>query len=200
MLTRFPVVFLALSVTFGTAIVDAPSEPAKAGLVAMRLKLSDGKSLELKAPKGGVLVLVYTSTECPISNEYSPTLNELARGFPSEKFTMIGVCLDPDKTDAELSSHAKEFSLVYPLAGDPKGKLAAKLGIKVTPEAVVIDEKDRIRYQGRIDDKYPERGKHKAIVESHDLRDAVSALLEGREVKTPRTKAVGCPIPTPAKE
>ena len=124
-------------------------------------------------------------------------LNELVRSTPREKLALIGVCLDPDKTDEELNAHAKEYALSYPLAGDRNGTLARKVGVTVTPEVVVLDDKDRVRYQGRIDDRYPERGKRKANVESHDLRDAVDAILAGRDAKTPRTKAVGCPIPVP---
>ena len=40
-------------------------------------------------------MLIFYSTECPISNSYSPTLKSLAESFPAEKVNWVGVCVDP---------------------------------------------------------------------------------------------------------
>ncbi len=43
----------------------------------------DGKRVELSAPPKGATALVFYSTECPISNSYSPTLATIVQAFPA---------------------------------------------------------------------------------------------------------------------
>jgi hypothetical protein len=159
----------------------------------------DGRSVELRAPKGGASALVFYSSECPISNSYSPALNALGSEFPAGRVRLVGLCIDPDLSDADIATHAKDFELKFPVVRDRHGDLARKLGAAVTPEAFVLDDQGRVRYHGRIDDQFADRRKANANPSTHELRDAVAAVLDGREVKTPHVPAVGCPIPDPPK-
>ena len=159
----------------------------------------DGRPVELKAPRGGLTALVFYSAECPISNAYSPTLNRLAKEFDAGRARVVGVCVDPDLSDADLTAHARDFGLKFPVTRDRNGALAAKLGATVTPEAFVVDSEGRVRYRGRIDDQFAGRRKANANPETHELRDAVAAVLAGRDVPVKQVEAVGCPIPDPPK-
>jgi len=161
------------------------------------MKGPDGKVVELKAPDRGVSVLIFYSSECPISNGYSPILNQIVGGFPAERVRFIGVCVDPDLSNAEVLAHSKDFGLKFPVVHDADGSLGKRLGATITPEAFVVDAKGLIRYYGRIDDLYPERGKTNAHPERHELKDAVADVLAGREIKVKHAIAVGCPIPEP---
>lgn len=163
------------------------------------LRGADGKIVELQAPPKGVSVLVFYSAECPISNAYSPTLNRLAAQFPAPRTRFVGVCVDPDLTDADVRAHAKDFGLSFPVVRDRQGTLSRKLGATITPEAVVVDSEGRVRYLGRIDDQFAARGKANANPATHELSDAISAVLAGKDVAVTRVEAVGCPIPDPPK-
>jgi hypothetical protein len=55
----------------------------------------------------------------------------------------------------------------------------------------VLDSQRRLRYHGRIDDQYT-YGVQRPKAEQHYLRDALDALLAGREVSTSSTPPVGC--------
>ena len=158
----------------------------------------DGQTLRF-APeaKGGATAVVFYSTECPIANSYSPTLTTLGRDLAARPFRLVGVCVDPDLGDAEVKAHAREYGLTFPVVRDRDGSLARGFGVKVTPEAVVLDASGTIRYTGRIDDQYAARGKRNATAASHDLRDAVAAVLDDRPVANPKVEAVGCPVPVP---
>jgi mono/diheme cytochrome c family protein/thiol-disulfide isomerase/thioredoxin len=155
----------------------------------------EGHRIKLAAPKGGATVLIFYSTECPISNSYSPTLKSLAESFPADKVKFLGVCVDPDLSDADVKSHARDFGLKFPLSRDKHGALARKLGVKVTPEAAVIDGQGRLRYHGRIDDQFAARQKRNANPAENDLKNALEALLSGKELKTDFVESVGCPLP-----
>ncbi len=65
----------------------------------------------------------------------------------------------------------------------------------MTPEAFVLDEQGRIRYHGRIDDQFVARRVRNATPSGSELKDAIAAVLSGKEVATPHVAAIGCPIP-----
>src|SRR5689334_9697467 len=97
------------TILLGALAVARAGVPERADL--RPLKAPDGRSVELAAPKGGASALVFYSSECPISNAYSPTLNRLVEEFPADRFRLVGVCVDPDLTAAEVAAHAKDFGL-----------------------------------------------------------------------------------------
>ena len=160
-----------------------------------RLRGLDGERVELTAPAGGVSVLVFYSTECPISNAYSPTLAELIARFRSKPVRWFGICVDPDLSDAEVRTHARDFKLSFQVVHDRHGSFARKLGATMTPEAFVVDDAGRIRYHGRIDDQFVARRVRNANPSGTELKDAIAAVLAGNEVAAAHVAAVGCPIP-----
>jgi len=159
----------------------------------------DGRSIPLVPAKGSVTAVVFYSTECPISNEYSPVLKAIAEGQPSARFAMVGVCVDPDLSAEAVAKHAREYGLKFPIALDRDGSIASKFGAKVTPEAFVLDDSGTIRYRGRVDDTFPARGKRKANPQTSELKDAIIAVLDGKNVDVDHAEAIGCPIPKPVK-
>jgi mono/diheme cytochrome c family protein len=185
------VAIVLFSVTGSTASRAAdPSALASATVHGL-----EGHRIKLAAPRGGATVLIFYSTECPISNSYSPTLKGLVESFPADKVKWVGVCVDPDLSDADVKAHSRDFSLKFPVARDKHGALARKVGAKVTPEAVVIDGEGRVRYHGRIDDQFAARQKRNVNPTSSELKDALEALLSGKNVTKDYAEAIGCPLP-----
>jgi hypothetical protein len=107
----------------------------------------------------------------------------------------VGVCVDPDLSDADVQTHARDFGLKFDVVRDRHGALARKMDATMTPEAFVIDDQRRVRYHGRIDDQFARRGVRNANPTGNELRDAIAAVLEGGKVKVECAAAVGCPIP-----
>ena len=154
-----------------------------------------GERINLAAPAQGATAVIFYSTECPISNSYSPTLATLVDSFPARSVKWLGVCVDPDLSDSEVETHARDFQIKFPVVRDRTGTLARKLGAKMTPEAFVIDADNKIRYHGRIDDQFVSRRKRNANPSGSELKDAITAVLSGKEVKTPRSRGSGLPTP-----
>jgi peroxiredoxin len=188
---------LACVMTSWSFAGDGKTSPG-AAIVLPAMNGPDGRAVEMTAPRGGLSALMFYSSECPISNAYSPLLNRLRSEFPADKVNLVGICVDPDLSDADMIAHAKDFGLKFPIVHDRKGSLAAKLGATVTPEAFVVDDKGRIAYSGRIDDQFAARQKKNANPMVSELRDAIVAVLAGQKVAIEHVAAVGCPIPKPA--
>ena len=63
------------------------------------------------------------------------------------------------------------------------------LGARFTPEAFVFDRERKLRYHGRIDDNHRDPSR----VTSHDLKNALDALLAGKDVPYPRPRRSAAP-------
>ena len=70
------------------------------------------------------------------------------------------------------------------------------LGVRRTPEVVVLDEGRRLRYRGRIDDQYRPAAAARQPTRN-DLKEAIDAVLAGREVAVAETPVDGCLITLP---
>jgi hypothetical protein len=77
---------------------------------------------------------------------------------------------------------------------DPHGELIRRAHATVAPEAAVFDAQGRLRYHGRIDDRWIDAGQSRAFPRTHDLEQAIAAVLAGRTVAPSRTQAVGCSL------
>ncbi|APW63931.1 redoxin domain-containing protein [Paludisphaera borealis] len=193
---------LILTLAVGTASLRALADDAGVFRDLGPLRGLNGKTLKAAPPADGAAVVVFYSSECPISNAYSPTLNQLFDAFPPPRVKWFGVCVDPDLSEADVTAHARDFGLKLDVVLDRRGAVARKLGATMTPEAYVIDGQGKVRYHGRIDDQFAARGVRNAAAAApgSELKDALGAVLSGSPVKVEYVKPVGCPIPVPAKD
>jgi hypothetical protein len=105
------------------------------------------------------------------------------------------VHVDPQLTQEAARSHAQEYSIKAPVVIDREHAWVTRAGATRSPEAAVFAPTGEILYLGRIDNMYAGLGKRRAHVTSHDLRDALEAILAGSPVPHAKTEAVGCFIP-----
>jgi thiol-disulfide isomerase/thioredoxin len=144
-------------------------------------------------------VLLFVSTECPISNRYAPTIIRMVQEFAAQSIGFYLVQSDSDLSPAAAEEHATEFKLTIPILMDPTQILAAKLGVKVTPTAVIVNPAGEIQYRGRVDDRNIDLGKYRDAPKREDLKIALKEILSGKPVSQPETKVIGCFLPPPRK-
>ena len=136
-------------------------------------------------------VLVFTSTECPISNRYAPEINRLNAKFAGKvRFMMVYPA--PADTDAKVRAHIAKFAYPKQWLHDPGQKLVKQTGVTVTPEVAVMSVDRGVLYRGRIDDRYVDFGKDRAEPTVRDLERALEAIVAGKPVAVSETRAVGC--------
>lgn len=138
------------------------------------------------------VVLVFIARDCPISNAYAPELQRIYARYTPQKIGFALVYPEDDITLADAQKHAKDFGYACPVFLDPTHRWARKAGATVTPEAAVFSPQGKLLYRGRIDDLYADWGKRRPQARTHDLRNALDAILTGKPVPTPKTKAIGC--------
>jgi len=146
-------------------------------------------------PAGRANVLFFIASDCPISNSYAPEIQSLCRDYTTKGVGCSLVYEDVGIDAGSMQKHLSEYRYgTIPAVIDSQRKIANRARATVTPEAVVVDSKSEIRYRGRIDNFYAALGKPRQQVTAHDLRDALDAVLSGKAVPNPETKALGCYI------
>ena len=146
----------------------------------------------LKQQDARGFVLVFITTDCPISNYYQPLLGRLHERYQKQGVPFFLCHASKDVLVKEVKKHQQEFRVRVPIVIDQDQRIARRLAAKVTPEAFLIDADGKVVYRGRIDDLYADFGKRRRQARTHDLRDAIDALLAGKPIRTPQTKPVGC--------
>lgn len=137
-------------------------------------------------------VLVFTTTDCPISNRYSPEIQSLAARFAKQGVAFTLVYPVSTDTAAVIREHLKKFGYAIPAVRDTAQELVKHTGVQVTPEVAVIGDGGAVLYRGRIDDRYIEFGKDRPQPTERTLERALDAIVHGRPVAVRQTQAVGC--------
>src|SRR5688500_1179672 len=139
-------------------------------------------------------VLLFLSTDCPISNALSPEINRIVADYTRRGVRFRIVHPDPSLSAQSARAHAREFGYTCPILLDDKRELVERLAPKVTPEAIVLAPGDAVAYRGRINDTYVDLGQTRAAPTSHDLRNALDDHTPPTPGPDPQTSAIGCPI------
>jgi hypothetical protein len=166
---------------------------ARAGQV--RLLDLESRPVDPLHPAAGTkaTVLLFVTTDCPISNRYAPDVTGLFKSFAPKGVSFWLIYPNPADSPRAIRDHLVSFGYPMQALRDPGHALAKLVDATVTPEAVVVAG-ERIVYRGRIDDRYVDLGLQRPAPTRRDLEDALMAVLAGKPVQHPATEAVGCVI------
>lgn len=142
-----------------------------------------------------IFVQYFMHTSCPISQKYTLTINDIAKEFQNKPVQFELVFLDIKNRNQlnEVNAFIKKYKISIPFKIYNTTSYASKMGIKVTPEVIVL-YKNQIQYQGAIDDWFVDWGKNKKEPEQFYLVSALNSLISGQQVWIKKTTAIGCLI------
>lgn len=163
----------------------------------------DGKRYSLKDfAEAKVLALVFTSNHCPTAQAYEERIKQLVRDYSGKGVAVVAInpnspaavradelgYTDVGDTfeDMVIRSKQRAFNFAY-LDDGATEAVSKRYGPAVTPHVFVFDQSRRLRFRGRIDDSERE-----ALVKVRDTRNAIDALLAGKEPPVTETKVFGC--------
>jgi peroxiredoxin len=186
-----------------TANLEHPLMPIGTAAPDFALKGTDDKIHTLaEFSKGKVLVVMFESVHCPVSENYEGRMRALYDAYHGKGVEFVAVNpnnpkavrLDElgytDLTDApsDMKIRVRDRQIPWPYVSDGETQSTAqKFGAVATPHVFIFDGERRLRYEGRIDDNQNE-----SLVKVHDAHDAIEALLSGGAVAVPHRPAFGC--------
>jgi len=135
------------------------------------------------------IVLIYVSTQCPVSNDYNERMAKIYDAYKGKNVTFLGVNSNKAEQVDEIKKHAAENKLLFPILKDANNLIADKFEASFTPEVYVLNSNMELVYHGRIDDN-----RKAAQAKVNDLSVALDEILAGKKVTNAKTKAFGCTI------
>ena len=182
-----------LQSSHASALLLALSEKWKAELnkpiPSFTLKNYEGTSVTSTDTKSKLTVILFLSTQCPVSQAYNERLVKMVQTYSEKGVRFLGVNSNKNENVAQIAAYAKANNLSFAVLKDTRNTVADRFHAQHTPEVWVLDRRSMARYHGAIDDNQDE-----AQVKSHSLAEALDALLTDKEPPQTETKAFGCAI------
>jgi peroxiredoxin len=156
----------------------------------------DGQNYSLDSFKDArVLVIAWSCNHCPyvIGSE-----DRMKQFFDTYSIRGVGfVAINSNEqenhpTDSfeHMVENARQKGFMFPYLRDESQEVALAYGALRTPHYYVFDENRKLRYTGRMDDNPRNPGQET----THELQDAVDALLNGETPPVELTNPIGCNV------
>jgi thiol-disulfide isomerase/thioredoxin len=176
---------------------EGPPRPIAIGsLVEGSLQVTglDGRTHGLAEYRNRPLVLVFWSAECSFCSAYAHKLDVLDAVYGKRGVELMAV--DPNPAEfaggkdrfVKIQSEALKQNLTLPVVVDESQRLANRLGVRATPQVLILDERGVLRYSGALDDDPIGEKRERA---TPFVANALDALLDGREVPIALTGVTG---------
>ena len=164
--------------------------------IAFQLPGVDGRTRSLAELAGAnkATVVIFMCNHCPYVLGWLDRIKSTAREYAGQGVAFVGInANDAGKYPADSFENMVDLSaqwdLPFPYLWDESQEVAAAYGAERTPEIILFDADMRLRYHGAPDDNRDET----QVTQTY-LRDALDAVLAGREPPVEDTPPVGCTI------
>jgi len=160
------------------------------------LPATDGKRYSLASFKNAkVLVVVFWCNHCPYVVGTEERINRFFADYSGKGVALVAINANetdnhPGDSFDNMVQRIKEKGFRFPYLRDDTQEIALSYGALRTPHFYVFDAGRNLRYTGRMDDNPRNPGKET----THELRDAVDAVLAGKKPPVELTNPIGCNV------
>ncbi len=177
-----------------------PSNMLPLGTEAPDFKLFDTVSeqimglAELKGLKGTVVMFI--CNHCPFVIHVNPEISKLAKEYQKKGIAFIAISSNdvnnyPQDAPHLMKKVAKNENYTFPYLYDETQEAAKAYDAACTPDFYLFNADLALVYRGQLDDSRPGNG---IPLSGRDLRNAMDALLEEREINSNQKPSIGCNI------
>jgi peroxiredoxin len=162
-------------------------------LFSFRLFSADHSEYDLSLLKNNkASVFVFLAPDCPLSQNYSLTLNTLNNRFKKDTIGFYGIIPGNNFEKKEVENFVDKYKINFPVLSDEDLNLTACFKASKTPEVFVVNGEEKILYKGAIDNWASDLGVHRAVITERYLEDALNSIVQNIEIRVKETKAAGC--------
>lgn len=171
------------------------SLPIGAGAPPFDLPGVDGRNHALSDySESPALAVVWSCNHCPYVQAWEGRMRQIQADYANRGFRLVAISSNdarsyPEDSFDGMRARARQQDFNFDYLYDADQSVARAYGAERTPEVFLFDGDRRLVYHGAIDDSRDEDQ-----VSSDYLRDAVDAVLAGRQPDTTDTPAVGCTV------
>jgi peroxiredoxin len=140
-------------------------------------------------------VVYWTCNHCPYALAWQERLHQAVSDYAGRGVRFLAINSNDaerypaDSPEAMAERVTREGIWEHPFLHDPAQDVARAYGAQKTPDVFVFDSDLTLRYRGAPDADYDDPSQNASW-----LREALDALLDGREPPRSETDPVGCSI------
>ena len=179
------------------AAVNSTMLPLGTKAPDFRLPDTTGKFISLSdlADKSALLV-VFMCNHCPFVKHIRGELANIARDYMPRGVGMVGISSNdianyPADSPEKMAEEAKSAGYMFHYLYDESQDVAKAYRAACTPDFFLFDADQRLVYRGQLDDSRPKNG---LPITGKDLRAALDAVLDGKQVAAEQKPSIGCNI------
>lgn len=156
-----------------------------------------GKTYSLSdLAQGQVTVIMFICNHCPYVVHVNSEIVRVAQDYQAKGVSFIAISSNdiknyPDDAPDKMTRQAKLCGYTFPYLYDASQEVAKAFDAACTPDFYVFDQELKLRYRGRLDDSRPGT---KHPLTGKDLRAALNAILQNKEVSELQYPSMGCNI------
>jgi thiol-disulfide isomerase/thioredoxin len=142
------------------------------------------------------LLVLFICNHCPFVKHVQDELKRIGEEYGGRGVGIVAIGSNdaeqyPQDGPAAMKLEKERVGYPFPYLYDESQDVARAYRAACTPDIYLFDRTRQLVYRGQLDDSRPGNGKP---VTGHDLREALDALLEGREVPREQVPSLGCNI------
>jgi peroxiredoxin len=180
-------------------MAQTPSNMIPLGTAAPDFGLpdTDGNTVSLhdfdNAP---ALLVMFICNHCPFVKHLRDALADFGREYQSRGLAIVAINSNdvakyPDDSPEKMKHEKADAGWTFPYLFDETQQVAKAYKAACTPDFFLFDKDRKLVYRGQFDTSRP--GNDEPITGA-DLRAAVDAVLDGRDVPEDQHPSIGCNI------
>lgn len=141
-------------------------------------------------------LIMFICRHCPYVVHIQRALIDLGRDYASSGLGIAAISSNdadnyPEDAPGKLREMARELGLQFPYLYDESQEVAKAYQAACTPDFFLFNARAELVYRGQLDDSRPGND---LPVTGRDLRAAMDAVIQGREVSQNQKPSMGCNI------
>ncbi len=142
-------------------------------------------------------VVMFLCNHCPYVLYINPEIVNITKEYGPKGVAFVGISSNdaenyPEDAPEKMGPHAAAVGYTFPYLYDEDQEVARIYDAACTPDFYIFDGSKKLVYRGQLDNSRPKRNPVPATGE--DLRHALDAVLEGRQVAEVQRPSGGCNI------
>jgi thiol-disulfide isomerase/thioredoxin len=139
---------------------------------------------------------MFICNHCPFVKHVNDELVRLGNDYKDKGIGFVAISSNdvenyPDDSPGLMKIVAQELEYPFPYLYDETQEVAKAYDAACTPDFYVFDKNLKLVYRGQLDDSRPGND---IPVTGKDLRSALNALIDGKEVSDDQKPSLGCNI------
>ncbi|MBW4534741.1 MAG: thioredoxin family protein [Pleurocapsa minor HA4230-MV1] len=180
-------------------MVKTASTMLALGTTAPEFHLPDvvsGETISLATFSGSkALLVMFICQHCPFVKHIQSELAKIGHDY-RDRLGIVAISANdvanyPDDSPQKLKEMAQELNFNFPVCYDESQSVSKSYTAACTPDFFLFDSSSKLVYRGQLDDSRPSNG---VPVTGKDLRQAIDAVLQDREINFEQKPSIGCNI------